>query len=144
MDGLTSELRRHSAETTRRGGRVRGRATSPAGNCGRAGLILPYLAAGATGVVSVIGNVAGDAMGELICAMRGNDLVRARHIYRSLIPLIDAFGCASGGAVMAKAALVELGVLAHSTTRLPLTGADRPELARLHEELSALRPTVGA
>ncbi len=72
-------------------------------------LSLPYLASGATGLVSVVGNVAADRNAELIRAIRTGDLHSARAIQRSLIPLADTIMRTSQGAIMAKAALAALG-----------------------------------
>lgn len=85
--------------------------------CGTDELSLPYLACGATGVVSVVGNVGADRNAELIRAVRGGDLVSALAVQRALIPLVEA---ASQGAVTAKAELVELGIIPHAMVRLPL------------------------
>lgn len=89
--------------------------------CGIDELNLPYLACGATGVVSVVGNVVADRNAELIRAVRDGDLGVARAIHASLLPLVDAIMRTAPGAVMAKAALAELGIIPHATVRLPLT-----------------------
>jgi 4-hydroxy-tetrahydrodipicolinate synthase len=94
--------------------------TSLAYYCGIDELNLPYLACGATGVLSVVGNLVADRNAELIRAVRGGDLDAARAIHGSLTPLVDAVMRTSPGAVMAKAALAELGIIPHATVRLPL------------------------
>jgi 4-hydroxy-tetrahydrodipicolinate synthase len=106
--------------------------------CGIDELNLPYLACGATGVVSVVGNVAADRNAELIRAVRTADLDTARAIQSSLIPLVDAIMSTSQGAVMAKAALAELGVIPHATVRLPLLEAPAPDLRRLADALATI------
>ena len=81
---------------------------------------LPWLALGATGVVSVVGHVAGKDYAAMVAAVGRGDLDEARSIHRRLIPAVDALMTTSQGAIMAKAALVELGVIDHATVRLPL------------------------
>jgi 4-hydroxy-tetrahydrodipicolinate synthase len=94
--------------------------TSLAYYCGIDELNLPYLACGAAGVVSVVGNVAADRNAELIGAVRAGDLAAARAVNDALIPLVAAVMGESQGAVMAKAALAELGIIPHASVRLPL------------------------
>jgi 4-hydroxy-tetrahydrodipicolinate synthase len=104
--------------------------------CGIDELNLPYLAAGASGVVSVVGNVAPAQITELIRAIRRGDLPRARAINRSLIPLIDAVMRTSQGPIMAKGALAELGILDHATVRLPLLESPPEDLDKLRLALA--------
>ncbi|MEV4538681.1 4-hydroxy-tetrahydrodipicolinate synthase [Asanoa sp. NPDC049518] len=106
--------------------------------CGIDELNLPYLASGATGVVSVVGNVTADRVGALIRAVRTGDLEEARALQRSLAPLVDAVMGTAQGAVMAKAALAELGIIPHPTVRLPLLEATPPQRRRLMEELDSV------
>jgi 4-hydroxy-tetrahydrodipicolinate synthase len=94
--------------------------TSLAYYCGIDELNLPYLACGAAGVVSVVGNVAADRNAALIAAVRRGDLEAARAIDQSLLPLVEAIMRAGPGTTAAKAALVELKVIPHATVRLPL------------------------
>jgi 4-hydroxy-tetrahydrodipicolinate synthase len=112
--------------------------TSLAYYCGIDELNLPYLACGATGVLSVVGNVAADRNAALIAAVRGGDLDTARAVQTSLIPLTDAMMRTSGGAVMAKAALAELGVIPHATVRLPLLEAPAEHLRQLASALTTI------
>lgn len=81
---------------------------------------LPMLAQGAIGVVSVVGHVAGQEYAAMVAAVDKGDLPAALEIHRRLIPAVDALMTTSQGAIMAKAALVELGVIEHATVRLPL------------------------
>jgi 4-hydroxy-tetrahydrodipicolinate synthase len=81
---------------------------------------LPWLALGAVGTVSVVGHVAGREYAAMIDAVDRGDLAAARDIHRRLIPAVDAIMSTSQGAIMAKAALVELAVIEHATVRLPL------------------------
>jgi 4-hydroxy-tetrahydrodipicolinate synthase len=113
--------------------------TSLAYYCGIDELNLPYLASGAAGMVSVVGNVAADRNAELIHAVRSGDLDSARTIQASLLPLADAIMRTSQGAVMAKAALTELGIIPHATVRLPLVESPPDHLERLAEALGLVR-----
>jgi 4-hydroxy-tetrahydrodipicolinate synthase len=112
--------------------------TSLAYYCGIDELNLPYLACGATGVVSVVGHVVADRNAELIRAVRGGDLATATGIQRSLIPLVDAIMRTSQGAIMAKAALAELGIIPDAAVRLPLVEAPAAHLRRLTDSLATL------
>jgi 4-hydroxy-tetrahydrodipicolinate synthase len=111
--------------------------TSLAYYCGIDELNLPYLACGATGVLSVVGNVAADRNADLLRAVRSGDLDSAQAIQTSLIPLVDAVMRTAPGAVMAKAALAELGIIPHATVRLPLLEPSPPDLRRLTDALAA-------
>jgi len=106
--------------------------------CGIDELNLPYLACGATGLVSVAGNVAADRNAELVRAIRSGDLNSAKTIQRSLTPLVDAIMRTSQGAIMAKAALAELGIIPHATVRLPLLESPPAHLQRLTDALATI------
>ena len=94
------------------------------------------LAQGAVGVVSVVGHVAGDEYAAIIRAVEAGDLATARAIHHRLIPVVDALMNTSQGAIMAKAALVELGVIPSAFVRLPLVESPPEHLAKLREGLS--------
>jgi 4-hydroxy-tetrahydrodipicolinate synthase len=99
---------------------------------------LPLLAQGATGVVSVVGHVAGDQYRAMVEAVDHGDLRTAIGIHRALIPVTDAIMRPSQGAIMAKAALVELGVIEHATVRLPLVESPPAHLDLLRSALATL------
>ena len=50
-------------------------------------LNLPLLALGAVGVVSVVGHIVGPRLAELIAAVESGDLVKARAVNESLLPV---------------------------------------------------------
>ncbi len=112
--------------------------TSLAYYCGIDELSLPYLACGATGLVSVVGNVVADRNADLIRAVRSGDLDLAQEIQSSLIPLVDAIMRTSQGAIMAKAALAEIGIIPHATVRLPLLEPAPSHLQRVTDALAAI------
>ncbi|WP_206788977.1 4-hydroxy-tetrahydrodipicolinate synthase [Amycolatopsis sp. MtRt-6] len=103
--------------------------TSLAYYCGIDELNLPYLACGAAGLVSVVANVAADRTADLIRTVRDGDLVKARAVQDDLLPLTDRIMRAGPGAVHAKAALAELGIIPHASVRLPLVAAGTPKRA---------------
>lgn len=100
---------------------------------------LALLALGAAGVVSVVGHVAGREYRAMIDAVDAGDLGAARETHRRLIPVVNAIMRTSQGAIMAKAALVELGVLEHATVRLPLVESTKDDLRVLREGLRLSR-----
>ena len=101
-------------------------------------LNLPLLALGATGVVSVVGHVAGTQYAAMVAAVDRGDLAEARRIHTSLVPVVDALMTTSQGAITAKAALVELGVIEHATVRLPLVESPPEHLELIRAALATL------
>ncbi|WP_024796767.1 4-hydroxy-tetrahydrodipicolinate synthase [Tomitella biformata] len=72
-------------------------------------LNLPWLSVGAIGFVSVIGHLAAGRLRELHSAVRAGDLVTARAINASLLPLVHAVS-ALGGVTASKAGLRLQGI----------------------------------
>lgn len=105
---------------------------------------LAHLAQGAHGVVSVVGHVAGRHYADMIAAVDAGDLPRAREIHHRLIPVTNALMSTSQGAIMAKAALVELGVIQHATVRLPYVEGPDEHREVLRAGLAASRIGVTA
>lgn len=105
-------------------------------------LNLPYLASGATGVVSVVGNLVADRNAELIRTVRANDLEAAREVAQALIPLTDAVMRTSSGAIMAKAALAELGVIPSAAVRMPLLESPSEDLRKLRAALLTIAAPI--
>ena len=102
---------------------------------------LAWLALGASGVISVVGHVAGTQYREMVDAVEAGDLDRARAVHRRLVPAVEAIMTTSQGAIMAKAALVELGVIPHASVRLPLVESTDDDLEILRAGLSAAGKT---
>lgn len=98
-------------------------------------LTLPLLALGATGVVSVVGHAAGKEYAAMVAAVDAGDLAAAREIHQRLVPAVEAIMNTSQGAIMAKAALVEQGVLESAAVRLPLVESTDDELDKLRAGL---------
>ncbi|MGY1679991.1 4-hydroxy-tetrahydrodipicolinate synthase [Geodermatophilus sp. SYSU D01176] len=97
-------------------------------------LNLPLLAVGAVGVVSVVGHLAGPRLAELIAAVESGDLVKARSVNESLLPLYTGV-FRTQGVILTKAALRELG-LPGGPVRPPLVDATPEQLAQLRADLA--------
>jgi 4-hydroxy-tetrahydrodipicolinate synthase len=100
-------------------------------------LNLAWLTHGASGVVSVVGHVAGVQYAEMVDAVATGDLARAFALYSSLLPLVDVVMGRAQGAMTAKAALQLLGVLDNRNVRLPLVPASDDLVAELREVMTA-------
>jgi 4-hydroxy-tetrahydrodipicolinate synthase len=98
-------------------------------------LNLAHLTNGAVGVVSVVGHVAGELYVELLASVDKGDLPRALEVHRQLVPAVKAVMTITQGAVMAKAAMRELGVIASAAVRLPLVEATPDQVAALRAGL---------
>jgi 4-hydroxy-tetrahydrodipicolinate synthase len=98
-------------------------------------LNLPLLAIGAVGLVSVVGHLVGPRLAELIAAVESGDLVKARAINESLLPVYTGI-FRSQGTIMVKAALRELGLPA-GPVRPPLVDVTDEQLAQLRTDLAA-------
>jgi 4-hydroxy-tetrahydrodipicolinate synthase len=110
---------------------------------GEDALTLPLLSIGAVGTVSVVGHVAGSEYAAMLAAVDRGDLAEAQRIHQALVPVVDAIMSPSQGAIMAKAALVELGVIEHATVRLPLVQSPPEHLVALRAALATLPSVLG-
>ena len=99
---------------------------------------LGYLAYGATGLVSVVGHVAGNELRAMVDAFLAGNHAEARRIHTALIPAFEAvMGVANYGGTTAKAALELKGVLANRAVRPPLLPLDDTEVEALRAGLTA-------
>jgi 4-hydroxy-tetrahydrodipicolinate synthase len=98
-------------------------------------LNLPWLATGASGVVSVVGHVASREYAAMAAAVDAGDLAAARGVNDRLLPAVRGIMTRTQGAIMAKAALQLAGVLPHRTLRLPLVAATDEQVALLRADL---------
>jgi 4-hydroxy-tetrahydrodipicolinate synthase len=71
----------------------------------------------------------------MIEAVDRGDLDAARAVHRRMIPAVEAIMSPSQGAIMAKAALVEVGVIEHATVRLPLVESPAEHIEALRAGL---------
>ena len=99
-------------------------------------LNLGWLTHGGSGIVSVVGHVAGDRYAEMVRAVDTGDLAAAFEIYRGLVPVVDAVMGRVPGVMTAKAAMQLLGVLPNRNVRLPLVPAADDIVEHLRAELS--------
>jgi len=99
-------------------------------------LNLGWLTHGASGVVSVVGHVAGERYAAMVQAVDSGDLAGALEIYRGLVPVVDAVMNKAPGAMMAKAAMQLLGVLPNRNMRLPLVPASDDLVENLRTTLT--------
>ncbi|WP_229054226.1 4-hydroxy-tetrahydrodipicolinate synthase [Aeromicrobium sp. Leaf350] len=94
-------------------------------------LNLGWLAVGAAGVVSVVGHVAGSHYKAMVEAVDAGDLATARRIDRDLIGLVAALMGQTQGAIAAKVAVHELGLIDSPRVRLPLSQATDEQVANI-------------
>jgi 4-hydroxy-tetrahydrodipicolinate synthase len=99
-------------------------------------LNLPWLSVGAAGFVSVVGHVVGDRMHDMIDAYLAGRVGEARAIHLELTPVIIGIMTRTQGAIMAKAALHQLGLPAWAT-RPPLVDATPAQIEQLRTDLVA-------
>jgi 4-hydroxy-tetrahydrodipicolinate synthase len=101
------------------------------------GLLLPFLAAGAVGLVSMAGHLIGEQLAQAIREFERGDTGAARATFVSVLPVIDLI-CGSGnGALRAKLTLSLLGLIPSPTMRLPQAAADDAEVREVREGLLA-------
>ena len=98
-------------------------------------LNLPWLAAGATGMISVVGHAAPKALRELVTAYENGDLARAREINANTLNVLARQQGALGGVTFAKAALRLQGIEV-GDPRLPVAAATDEQVERLREEMT--------
>lgn len=103
-------------------------------------LVLPTIAVGGHGAVSVAANAVPAAMRELVHAASIGDLANARFLHRRLVPLFDAL-CREANPVPIKAALQVLG-LGRAAPRLPLLPASPETTTALQGALRTLQEVV--
>lgn len=98
-------------------------------------LTLAFMAGGASGVVSVVGHIAGKKIRALLDAFAANDVHRAMELHHEIQPLTHAIMDGGLGAVTAKAALELLGIIPNRNLRLPHVAATEAEVADLAQTL---------
>jgi 4-hydroxy-tetrahydrodipicolinate synthase len=99
------------------------------------GLLLPFLAVGAVGLVSMAAHLVGDQLAQVIREFDAGDATAARATFLSVLPVIDLI-CGSGnGALRSKLTLALLGLIPSATMRLPHAAADEAEVAQVRAAL---------
>lgn len=107
------------------------------------GLTLPWMSAGAVGLVSVSAHVATRQFRTLVDAALAGDFTTAREAHFELDPLIRAVMTHIQGAVAAKQILKWQGVLPNSVVRLPLVEPSEAELAPIMADLQEVGFELG-
>lgn len=99
-------------------------------------LALPMMSVGATGVISVLSNVAPEAFVEMCRLALSNDLAGALQIHRRFYPLAhDLF--LEANPIPVKAALADMGLIAEEY-RLPLCEMGAPAREKLRDTMRKL------
>jgi len=101
------------------------------------GLNLPFLAMGASGMVSVAGHAYGRQLRAMVDAVDAGDLATAQDAFATMAPFIEAIDPELPWAVAAKAAVQILGVIEHRSVRLPLVEADGEQYELIKKILDA-------
>ena len=100
-------------------------------------LLLPFLAVGAVGLVSMAGHLVGDALAQVIREFDSGATGDARATFLSVLPVVNLI-CGSGnGALRSKLALALLGRIPTATMRLPQAAADEDEISEVRAGLIA-------
>lgn len=103
---------------------------------GEDGTILPFLAAGGHGCISVTANIAPRLCADLFEAWDKGDMAKALEIHQSLMPLHDAMFCTTSPGPVKYAA--ELLNICSSETRLPMVPIDDAAKAKVQKAMQAL------
>ena len=101
------------------------------------GVLLPFLAVGAVGLVSMAGHVVGDALADVIRRFHAGDPAGARERFLSVLPAVDVIGGSGNGALRSKLALRLLGLIPSDAMRLPQVPAADDEVAEVRAALVA-------
>jgi 4-hydroxy-tetrahydrodipicolinate synthase len=100
-------------------------------------LLLPTIAVGAQGIVSVAGNIVPGPMRDLLMAARASDLEAAQQQFATLQPLFEALNL-EPNPIPIKAAMALAG-MAYSAPRLPLLPATEATRVALRPALQQTR-----
>ncbi|MDQ3766914.1 MAG: 4-hydroxy-tetrahydrodipicolinate synthase [Actinomycetota bacterium] len=102
--------------------------------CGDDVMLMPHLAAGAVGVISVCSHIVGLQMKELFAAWYDGKVDEAQRLYLSLMPLFDTIMTVTTSPIGIKAACRILG-LEVGDPRLPLVAATQEEVVVVRSAL---------
>ncbi|MEA2507327.1 MAG: 4-hydroxy-tetrahydrodipicolinate synthase [Actinomycetota bacterium] len=100
-------------------------------------LLLPHLAAGAVGIVSVCSHLFGPQIKQILSAWTNGKVEEARRIYAELLPAMAVIMSVTSSPIPVKAALEMMG-LAVGKPRLPLIPATKEELAIIRAALERI------
>jgi len=99
-------------------------------------MLLPHLAAGAVGTISVCAHLVGDRLSALFDAWNRGDIAAARSVYLDLMPLMSVIMTITTSPIPVKAALAMLGFEV-GEPRLPLVKATPEEEEAIRTALTA-------
>ena len=99
-------------------------------------LTLPFMAAGAEGVISVASNLYAKAVTRMVHLAQANDFAAATKLHRQLYPVFRALFI-EPNPVPIKAALAEAGIISSPEVRLPLSEMGRGTRAVLAKAMAA-------
>ena len=111
--------------------------------CGDDHQLLPFLAVGAVGLVSMAGHLVGEQLAQVIALVDAGEPARAREVFRSVLPAVDLVSGSGNGALRAKLVLALSGLLPGAAMRLPQLPAGDAETAEVRAALAALAPLLG-
>ena len=100
-------------------------------------LTMPFMAAGAHGVISVASNLIPAEMGQLVRHMLADELKEARDVHYKYYPLFRAFLNLATNPIPIKEAMALAGKIPSAALRLPLVGLEADERAALQQALVA-------
>jgi 4-hydroxy-tetrahydrodipicolinate synthase len=100
-------------------------------------LLLPFLAHGGAGIVSVSAHAVGRAFAETVRRFDAGDHAGALEVFTTTLPVIAAMNGAGAQAVMAKAAVEALGLHTNRSMRLPNVEATADDVALVRAALIA-------
>ena len=101
------------------------------------GVLLPFLAVGAVGLVSMAGHLVGDELARAIAEFDRGDTAAARTTFLSVLPAVDLI-CGSGnGALRAKLTVALLELIPSAAMRLPQCPAGEDEVQEVRAGLVA-------
>jgi 4-hydroxy-tetrahydrodipicolinate synthase len=97
-------------------------------------LLLPHLAAGAVGVISVCSHIVGPQLKQLFAAWNDGKIEEARRVFTELLPLMNVVMTVTASPIPIRAALEMMGVQV-GAPRLPLVPATDEEAATIRSSL---------
>ena len=101
-------------------------------------LVLPQVAAGAVGVVSVCSHLVGERLKEMFVAWNSGNSLEARRIYLDLVPLFSVIMGITTSPIPVKAAIAMLGIEVGSP-RLPLVPATDEQVGSIRTAMEQSR-----
>ncbi len=107
-------------------------------------LLLPFLAHGGAGVVSVAAHAVGGRFAEVVRRFDAGDHAGALEVFLTTTPVIDAVNGTGFQAVMAKAVVELLGITDNRHLRLPNVAAGEEDVALARDALAAAGLLVAA